>query len=141
MCASIYDDQIPVQFSTVSFSHLDAAPEPGTPEILSDFKDCEIVVGSDVKLECKFDGSPRPDVQWFKDGGPLEETDRVTCTVNDGVTNVVIKKVEPDDEGWYRCRISNERGTASVEAELIVVEVPKFVNKLEDTSIDEGRRN
>ena len=96
------------------------------------------MAGSEIKLTCKFAGSPQPEVEWFKDGGPLEESDRVTCTVNDDVTILVIKKVEADDEAWYRCRISNEIGATAVEAELIVVEAPKFVEPLENLEIEEG---
>jgi hypothetical protein len=99
------------------------------------------VAGSELKLECKFSGSPQPEVEWFKDGGPLEESDRVTCTVSDDATSLVIKKTEADDEGWYRCRISNEKGATAVEAELIVVEVPTFVTGLEDVTIDEGMKS
>ena len=96
------------------------------------------MAGSDLKLTCKFSGSPTPDVEWFKDGGPLEENDRVICTVNEDVTTLVIKNTEADDEAWYRCRISNENGATAVEAELIVVEVPKFVEPLENLEIEEG---
>lgn len=96
------------------------------------------MAGSALNLTCKLTGSPQPEVEWFKDGGPLEESDRVMCTLNDGVANLVIKKAESDDEGWYRCRISNDKGAAAVEAEVIVVEVPKFVEPLEDLEIDEG---
>ena len=116
----------------------DAPPEPGCPQFSSGFQDCEVLAGSELKLECSFSGSPQPDVEWFKDGGPLVESNRVTCTVNDDFTKLVIKKTEADDEGWYRCRISNEKGATAVEAELIVVEAPRFVTELEDVTIDEG---
>ncbi len=72
---------------------LDAPLEPGSPQILSDdFQDSEVVAGSELKLECRFSGSPQPDVEWFKDGGPLLESDRIKCTVNDDVARLVIKK-------------------------------------------------
>ena len=58
--------------------------------------------------------------------------------MSDDVACLVIKKAEAEDEGWYRCRISNERGASSVEAELIVVEVPQFVTGLGDVTVDEG---
>ena len=116
----------------------DSPFEEGSPKFLRDFQDCEVVAGSEIKLTCKFEGAPQPDVEWFKDGGPLEESDRVTCTVNDNVTSLVIKSAEADDEGWYRCRILNERGASAVEAELIVVEVPKFVEPMENVEMDEG---
>ena len=96
------------------------------------------MAGSELKLTCKFSGSPQPEVEWFKDGGPLEESDRVTCTVGDDVTSLVIKNAEADDEAWYRCRIFNEKGASAVEAEVIVVEVPKFIEPLENLEIEEG---
>ena len=105
-----------------------------------DFQDSEVVAGSELKLECRFSGSPQPDVEWFKDGGPLLESDRVKCTVNDDVARLVIKNTEADDEGWYRCRISNEKGATAIEAELIVVEPPTFVTEMEDVTIDEGMK-
>ena len=130
---------LPQSSSTNHFAEiLDAPFEEGSPEFLSKFKDCEVVAGSELKLECKFAGSPQPEVEWFKDGGPLVKNNRITCTVSDDSTSLVIKKTEADDEGWYRCRISNERGVAAVEAELIVVEAPTFVTGLEDITIDEG---
>ena len=100
---------------------------------------CQVIAGSETVLQCQFLGSPQPEVDWLKDGGPLEENERVVCTVDQDVACLRISNAEPDDEGWYRCRISNELGAVSAEAEVIVVEVPTFVNGLEDLKIDEGK--
>lgn len=107
---------------------------------MSDFNNCEVVSGADIELKCKFTGSPQPEVEWFKDGGPLEQCDRITSTVNDDVASLMIKKAAADDEGWYRCRLSNEKGVTAVEAEVIVVEAPTFVTGLEDVITDEGKK-
>ena len=112
---------------------------PGFPVFTSDFKDCQVIAGSETVLQCQFLGSPQPEVDWLKDGGPLEENERVVCTVDQDVACLRISNAEPDDEGWYRCRISNELGAVSAEAEVVVVEVPTFVNGLEDLKIDEGK--
>ena len=128
-------------FSTVSslcICFLDLAPEPGAPVIVSDFKDCQVVAGSTMTLECKFSGTPQPEIQWVKDGGPLGESDRITWSVDGDVARLSITKTVPDDEGWYRCRVINEHGAVSTEAELVVVEAPKFVKSLEDILIGEG---
>lgn len=121
------------------FMFLDSLPETGSPIFLRDFKDCEAIAGSEMKLECQFSGSPAPVVEWFKDGGPLESNDRIVFSVDQNVVSLTINQTEPDDEGWYRCKITNEHGVASTEAELIVVEVPNFVKGLEDLEVDEGK--
>ena len=99
------------------------------------------MVGSETKLLCQFLGSPQPEVEWFKDGGPLEENDRIDCTVDQDEACLKISNTESDDEGWYRCKISNEHGAIATEAEVIVVEIPKFVKGLEDVEVDEGMEN
>ena len=110
------------------------------PSFLHRAKDCEAIAGKDVKLEFTFFGTPEPHVQWFKDGGPLEENDRVVCTLGEGVATLTITKTEPEDEGWYRCRIFNPCGVGSSECEVLVVEAPKFVKGLEDLKVDEGKK-
>lgn len=124
--------------SSSCFIFLGSLPQTDSPVFIRGFKDCETIVGSETKLECQFSGSPIPDVEWFKDGGPLEKNERIICTVDQDVASLTISKTESDDEGWYRCRISNQGGVASIEAELIVVDVPNFVKGLEDLSVDEG---
>lgn len=103
---------------------------------MNKFQDSEVVAGAEIQLICKFAGSP--EVRWFKDGGPLEENDRISCVTKDNVTTLTIERAEPDDEGWYRCRLTNEQSVCAHEAEVIVIEAPKFVNEMEDVTIDEG---
>lgn len=68
----------------------------------------------------------------------MELNDRITMSHTEGVTRLNISKVEADDEGWYKCCLVNPCGVVAVECELIVVEPPKFVKKLDDMEVDEG---
>ncbi len=91
-----------------------------------------------MELECQFFGTPEPKVQWIKDGGELEINDRIRVIHTEGIARLCFSKIEADDEGWYKCRLLNPCGVVAVECELIVVEPPKFVKKLEDIEVDEG---
>ena len=97
-----------------------------------------MISGSPMNLECKFSGIPDPEIEWLKDGGTIEENDRVTSCIDGDIARLTITKTEPDDEGWYRCRVFNDRGAVFTEAELIVVEPPKFLKDIQDVEVDEG---
>ena len=57
----------------------------------------------------------------------------------DDVTCLTIHNAEPDDQAWYRCKAYNDIADASTDCELVVIEVPHFVKKLEDVSVGEGK--
>ncbi|CAJ0949901.1 unnamed protein product, partial [Mesorhabditis belari] len=62
--------------------------------------------GEDHRLECKLSGSPTPSVTWWKDGKQLTE----------GVlpdNSLVIKKMNTQDSGLYKCIGKNRAGEAS----------------------------
>lgn len=110
-----------------------------SPTILHGLKDCQVIAGKPLELECQFFGTPEPKVEWIKDGGPLTINDRIKTTHTEGVAILHITETEADDEGWYKCHLLNPCGVVSVECELIVVEPPKFLEKLQDIEVDEGK--
>ena len=122
-------------FSVSSAPLLDKCP----PGFIRGLEDSEVIVGKTIKLECQFFGIPEVDIQWYKDGGPIEDEERVVCDIVDDVTSLTLYNAEPDDQAWYRCKVYNDIGNASTECELVVVEPPKFIRKLENTAIDEGK--
>jgi hypothetical protein len=84
----------------------------------------KVLIGSDVKLECHLKGDPQPDIQWYKDGAPLDSEflnprmrilfDGVRCMLS-------LKHVEDADTGRYMCEASNKAGRVSTFARLLVV--------------------
>lgn len=130
---------LPLSSLFIIFILIDTLSERCAPTILHGLKDCQVLLGSPLELECQFFGTPEPKVQWFKDGGPLEVNERIITTHTEGIARLYISKTDPDDEGWYKCRLLNPCGVTAVECEVIVVEPPKFVKKLEDLEADEGK--
>lgn len=103
-------------------------------------EDTEVIVGKRITLECQFFGIPDVDLQWYKDGGPIDDDDvRLTFDIIDDVATLTINDAKSEDQAWYRCNAYNELGSASTDCELLIVELPKFVKALEDTIISEGK--
>ena len=62
----------------------------------------------DVKLEVQFSGSP--DIEWTKDGKPIQESNHFQIQSRAGVQTLVIKGATPADKGLYKCTASNKAG-------------------------------
>lgn len=90
-----------------------------------------------VQLFCIFGGTPLPQTVWFKNGRPLQVSDRVSQG-NYG-KSLVIKHVTVDDEGDYTCEVSNGVGDArSYSINLKVLSVPYFTEEPEVVNAAEG---
>ena len=64
----------------------------------------------DVKLEVHFSG--QPEIEWSKDGKPIQESNHFQMQTRGGVHALVIKGATPDDKGLYKCTASNKAGMA-----------------------------
>jgi len=65
-------------------------------------------------------GDSRMKVEWFKNGVPLQDANRIS-TLNDfGFVALDMKYVYPEDSGTYSCRATNDLGEAVTSATLIV---------------------
>lgn len=62
----------------------------------------------DVKLEVQFSGEP--EIEWTKDGQPIQESNHFQIQSRAGVQTLVIKGATPDDKGLYKCTASNKAG-------------------------------
>lgn len=71
-------------------------------------------------LSCKVAGTPTPSVEWFKDNEPLPPS-RFKKTEFDGrVCRIIFLESRLSDKGLYKCVLTNECGSASSSAEVIV---------------------
>lgn len=109
------------------------------PGFLRGLEDKEVVIGKSLALECQFFGIPEVDIVWYKDGGPINDTEqRLVFDIYDDVASLTINDVIPDDEAWYRCNAMNTLGSSFTECQIVVIEKPNFTISLEDTVICEG---
>lgn len=113
------------------------------PEFKDSMKKVEVNVGDEAKFKVRIDGNPKPNVDWFKDGKQLEDAGRITIIdEEDGLHELTIEKVEPEDVGTYKCVASNNVGEVEQTAPLSLkeeLEAPEFVEDVKSPiTLSEG---
>uniref|UniRef100_A0A8C0WNT2 Immunoglobulin-like and fibronectin type III domain-containing protein 1 n=1 Tax=Castor canadensis TaxID=51338 RepID=A0A8C0WNT2_CASCN len=78
--------------------------------------------GSECRMTCAVQGSPRPRVTWFKNGQSLEGNPALYSTDVLGMCSLIIPSVSPKDSGKYKAVAENPLGQAVSTATLIVTE-------------------
>ncbi|XP_062968943.1 striated muscle preferentially expressed protein kinase isoform X2 [Cynocephalus volans] len=95
------------------------AAAAGAPVFLRPLRNAAVCAGGDVRLRVVVSGTPQPSLSWFRDGQPLP-----TPAPEPGC--LWLRSCGARDAGAYSCRAQNERGRASCEAVVTVLEVGVF---------------
>lgn len=66
-------------------------------------------------------GFPKPRIYWFKDGQPLQASERILLSTKRDIHAVEILEVKREDMGEYSAYISNAAGSSYTSARLIVL--------------------
>ena len=66
------------------------------------------------------EGDPVPDIEWFVDGDKIKKGGRFDFLTDGDLVTLKISETSAEDEGEYKCTATNENGTATTTAELIV---------------------
>ncbi|XP_021568477.1 LOW QUALITY PROTEIN: striated muscle preferentially expressed protein kinase [Carlito syrichta] len=103
----------------------------GAPVFLRPLKNAAVCAGSDVRLRVAVSGTPQPSLSWFRDGQLLPApAPEPSC--------LWLRRCGAQDAGVYGCRAQNERGQASCEAVLTVLEVGDSETAEDDISDVQG---
>ncbi|XP_034177401.2 obscurin isoform X2 [Osmia lignaria lignaria] len=105
------------------------------PAFVNPMRDVYVEEGQPLNLSASFIGNPLPEVNWTKDGAPLQPSDRLTVTCDGKKTELEINPCEPNDTGVYECRISNPLGDDSTKSTANVRKIfqsPNFTQKFKD---------
>ncbi|CAG2164046.1 unnamed protein product [Oppiella nova] len=104
----------------------------------------EAVEGKLVRFDCRVGGRPEPEVNWFRDGKIILDSNLVKVVVNEGgIHALMIMAAYPSDTGTYTCVARNRVGEAVFKVSLNVVEkeqtvAPKFVERFQAVDVKEG---
>uniref|UniRef100_A0A8D8L5W7 Leucine-rich repeats and immunoglobulin-like domains protein 3 n=1 Tax=Culex pipiens TaxID=7175 RepID=A0A8D8L5W7_CULPI len=93
-------------------------------------------LGKSSVLECMASGYPKPMISWFKDGDPIEVTERHFFTVEGQL--LIIVETEYEDAGEYECMLENEYGSVRGSMKLTVVEGPEMIHEVNTIAPSEG---
>jgi hemicentin len=93
-----------------------------------------------ARIECELSGLPAPDVEWFKDGNLVENSDSIKIDIkNKYIHTLNIKSVKPENFGNYTIKAKNEMGEAECSIQLSVDIAPSIIVPLaEKISVKEN---
>uniref|UniRef100_A0ABM5GMQ0 Obscurin isoform X5 n=1 Tax=Pogona vitticeps TaxID=103695 RepID=A0ABM5GMQ0_9SAUR len=95
--------------------------EEQLPQVLDELHDIQVVSGAAfAKFHLKVKGYPEPRLYWFKDGQPVQVSDRLLKIDKREFHALEILNVTKEDAGEYSVFISNSAGSAYSGARLIV---------------------
>ncbi|XP_022903530.2 peroxidasin [Onthophagus taurus] len=77
----------------------------------------------EIKFTCKAGGSPQPFISWSKSGIAIAPSQHYIIDSNG---NLIIKQVQRNDFGTYRCDATNIHGRITATADLVINAPPVF---------------
>uniref|UniRef100_A0A8C5LR35 Leucine rich repeats and immunoglobulin like domains 2 n=1 Tax=Leptobrachium leishanense TaxID=445787 RepID=A0A8C5LR35_9ANUR len=90
-----------------------------TPSFVRPLEDRTVKRGETAVLQCIAGGSPAPRLNWTKDDGPLQVTERHFFVAGNQL--LIIVDAGPEDAGKYTCSMSNTLGTERGHINLYVL--------------------
>ncbi|KAI1702784.1 immunoglobulin domain-containing protein [Ditylenchus destructor] len=116
------------------------------PVFTEGLKPVEVKEAENVKMSVAVTGKPEPEVEWFKDGRPIQiDGDRISVQkeAQAGRHSLTLKDASQSDAGIYSCKAVNKAGRDETIARFGVVEeleAPHFIEKLEECEVREGTK-
>jgi hypothetical protein len=124
--------------------------EAEKPKFSKPIKSYECEPGDNGKFDCEVDSKALSTVTWMKGNRPLDDklADRVKITTVGNRHTLEVLNCSDNDSGLYTAKATNENGTSSSSAQLLVHELtkeerqkkaeqnsPHFIVKLKDTEL------
>nr|XP_019960350.1 PREDICTED: titin-like [Paralichthys olivaceus] len=98
----------------------------------------EINVGGHAKLECEIEDAPSVTFKWYKSGVEVRQSEKYRIISSYSSSSLELLNPVKADSGEYSCKASNQHGTDSCTASLIVTEPAKIVDKPDSLSVTAG---
>lgn len=80
----------------------------------------EINVGSGAKFECEIEDAPNVTFKWYKSGIEIKQSEKYRILSRHTSSSLELLNPVKVDSGEYTCKVSNQHGTDSCAAMLIV---------------------
>ena len=110
------------------------------PKFKKRVQDMACMTDESFKMTVEVEGSPAPDIKWYKDGNLVIESERIKIIKESEESYaLVIEKVVIEDSGAYSVVASNAIGQMSEFWHLVTNAKPSFVKgMLKDKEVEEN---
>ncbi|XP_058133002.1 vascular endothelial growth factor receptor 1 [Dasypus novemcinctus] len=88
------------------------------PYLLRNLSDQTVALSNSTTLDCRAKGVPEPQITWFKNNLKIQQEPGII--LGPGSSTLFIERVTEEDEGVYRCKATNPKGSAESSAYLTV---------------------
>ncbi|KAJ8669632.1 hypothetical protein QAD02_000891 [Eretmocerus hayati] len=115
-CKVVFLNRSPNNNKNGTWFHLDVHAPPRftiTPEEM-----IYVNLGDAIILNCQAEGTPTPEILWYKDANPVEPSATIRI-MNDG-TELRISMIKTEDIGDYTCLARNGEGQISHTASVVI---------------------
>ena len=83
-------------------------------------EDLTVIEGEAASMTILVVGSPKPDLEWFKDNAPFPTTEGENVIQTEGSISLQFAKTQHSDSGVYKVVAKNVVGESSATAKLTV---------------------
>lgn len=97
-----------------------SACAPVPPVFRQKITPLEINVGSRAKFECEIEDAPSVTFKWYKSGIEIKQSEKYRILTRHTSSSLELLNPVKADSNEYTCKASNQHGTASCTASLIV---------------------
>lgn len=112
-----------LEFNIIICYFSEPGPDDKTmaPRFIEKLKPQNTPEGFTVQFECKVEGTPRPQITWFRQTAIIKPSEDFQMYYDDdNVAMLIIREVFLEDAGTFTCVAKNAAGFASSTTELIV---------------------
>ncbi|ELT89877.1 hypothetical protein CAPTEDRAFT_62162, partial [Capitella teleta] len=104
--------------------------------------------GKSIVFNCQLEGSPKPEIAWFRGDTALEIGSHFVASITDVKANTYdvkleVKQASADDSGTYRAEATNKHGKTAANINLNLqgmVGAPSFIQKPAIKQADGGKK-
>jgi hypothetical protein len=110
------------------------------PKIIKRMSDFSVQTGETINMSVQIQGSPTPEVKWYKNNQIIKKSSRTKIIKEENDTyTLVMEDAQLDDSGSYSIVAKNEINETSQFWDLTVKKPPKITKKLEKSQlVEEG---
>ncbi|XP_015173478.1 PREDICTED: protein turtle-like isoform X4 [Polistes dominula] len=133
-CKVVFLNRSPNSDKNGTWFHLDVHAPPRfsiTPEEM-----IYVNLGDAIILNCQAEGTPTPEILWYKDANPVEPSQTIGI-FNDG-TELRIATIKNEDIGDYTCIARNGEGQISHTARVIIADRANTDMEIPVTTVSEN---
>ncbi|XP_069729285.1 hemicentin-2 [Phaenicophaeus curvirostris] len=94
--------------------------------------------GGGVRLECRAEGQPSPQISWLKDGQPLRLQAPSHARMSPDGSSLLLEGLQAADSGAYTCLARNEVGEDAQLHTLTVLVPPAIERGADDSEVVQG---